>query len=108
MSREKAESLVRKRANAASSQTPSIFDTHPKTNTRSCGPVPKTWYAMLTPPLEAYRVSGRIAQPLAQMSDCLKIRTSLHKSSTRGARYTSADANIPPKHPPRVHQKQYA
>src|SRR5262249_38744930 len=31
MSREKEESPVRKRANAASSQTPSIFDTHPKT-----------------------------------------------------------------------------
>src|SRR5512132_2041480 len=49
-----------------------MFDTQPRAKTRSAGPSPKTWCAIQTSPLRAYRVSGastpsgRLAQLLAE------------------------------------------
>ena len=54
ISRENEASRLRNRANDGSFQKYSRCDTHPITKTRSTGPLPQTWYAMLTSPLLAY------------------------------------------------------
>src|SRR4029450_1646977 len=63
MSRANEARRSRNLASPGSSHISSILETHPGTYTRSNGPSPTTWYAMLRSPLRAYRVSERCTSP---------------------------------------------
>ena len=65
ISRENEARRSRNLASPGSSHISSMLETHPGTYTRSNGPSPTTWYAMLRSPLRAYLVSERSTSPIA-------------------------------------------
>ncbi len=60
--RENAESPTTWSTNSGWSQTVARSDRLPRITTRSTGPEPKSWYAIETSPLRAYRTSGTSTQ----------------------------------------------
>jgi hypothetical protein len=77
---------VRRWARFGSSQASSTWETNPGTSTRSIGASPSTWQAMLTWPLFAYLVSGRI--PL----NCNRAREPGQLAAARGRAVSSSAA----------------